>query len=113
MYGIDNSKQEMIETCNYYEVLNCEETYQNETNYETEDNSMYTGDVHDNYYNNEQYYTKFYSSDDDKDETSCKDIDKQTWLGNTGASAHMTNSLVDMKNLHTNNTKVTAGSVSN
>ena len=107
----------MVETCNYYDVLNCEENDKDETDCEMEDNSVYTGDEHYDYYNNERYYTEFYNGDGNKDETamavqqvSFKDIDKQTWLGDTGASAHMTTSLVSMKNLCKNNTKVTVES---
>ena len=43
-------------------------------------------------------------------QVSLKDINKQIWLGDTGASAYMTNSLMGMKNVRTNNTKVTVGS---
>ena len=107
----------MIKTCNYYDVLNGEDTDEEETNYEIEDKSTYIGYEYDNYNDDEQYYTEFYNGDDDKDEAamaaqlvSFKDINEQTWLGETGASAHMTNSLVGMKNIHTNNTKVTVGS---
>ena len=115
-HGIDDVKQEMIVTCNYYDVLICEENDKDETDSETEDNSVYTGDDHYDYYNVERYNTEFYNGDDDKDETamavqqvSFKDIYKQTWLGDAGTSAHMTNSLLSMKNLRKNNTEVTVG----
>ena len=48
-----NNNLEMIETCKYYDVLNGEETGEKETNYEIEDNSMYTEYECDNYYDDE------------------------------------------------------------
>ena len=40
---------------------------------------------------------------------SFKNIDEQTWLGGTGASSHMTNSLKGMRNLQANNSHITVG----
>jgi len=107
---------DMIETANYYEVLNDETSINEEANNQVEYDYADTGYELEDYYD-DHYYTEFYNDKTRRNEVAMaaqhikfQDIDKQTWLGDTGASAHMTNSLVGMINIRKNKTKVTVGS---
>ena len=99
----------MIETANYYEVLVDETSINEEANNQVEYDYADTGYELEDYYGDDHYYTEFYNDKIERNEVAMaaqhikfQDIDKQTWLGDTGGSAHMTNSLVGMKNIRKN-----------